>query len=94
MTSAYAFTDYHLQGQMLPYVIVDIAKPPSGGLNLFNLYVTLSRSSGHQTIRLLRDFDDAIFLCSHTPELLAEDDHLAVLDKETITWWTRMMSGQ
>jgi ATP-dependent exoDNAse (exonuclease V) alpha subunit len=27
---AYAFTDYRAQGQTLPYVIVDIARPPGG----------------------------------------------------------------
>ena len=42
MTAAYGFTDCHSQGQTLPYVIVDIAKPPLGGLDLFNLYVALS----------------------------------------------------
>ncbi|KAI6031186.1 hypothetical protein BKA83DRAFT_4044971, partial [Pisolithus microcarpus] len=36
-----AFTDYRSQGQTLQSVIVDIATPPSGGLNLFNLYVAL-----------------------------------------------------
>ncbi|KIK22945.1 hypothetical protein PISMIDRAFT_101620, partial [Pisolithus microcarpus 441] len=53
MTSAYAFTDYWSQGQTISHVLVDIAQPPTGGLNLFNLYVALSRSSGHETIRLL-----------------------------------------
>ena len=62
LTAAYAFTDYRSQGQTIPYVIVDIASPPSGNLSLFNLYVALSRSSGRDTIRLLRDFDDEIFL--------------------------------
>ncbi|KIM52047.1 hypothetical protein SCLCIDRAFT_142057 [Scleroderma citrinum Foug A] len=38
MTAAYAFTDYRSQGQMIPYVFVDIATPPTRGLNLFNLY--------------------------------------------------------
>ncbi|KAI5981217.1 hypothetical protein EDD15DRAFT_2184130 [Pisolithus albus] len=56
MTPAYAFTDYRAQGQTLPCVVVDIATPPSGGLNLFNLYMALSRSAGRSTIRLLRDF--------------------------------------
>ncbi|KAJ7859931.1 hypothetical protein B0H14DRAFT_2350877, partial [Mycena olivaceomarginata] len=37
------------QGQTLPYVFVNIATPPSGGLSLFNLYVALSRSSGRET---------------------------------------------
>lgn len=81
MTNAYAFTDYQAQGQTILHVIVDIAKPPSGSLNLFNLYlyVALSRSSGRGTIRLLRDFDDTIFMCSHTADLLAEDDRLLLM---------------
>lgn len=50
VTAAYAFTDYRSQGQTIPYVIVDIATPPTGGLSLFNLYVALSRSSGKSSI--------------------------------------------
>ena len=42
MTVAYRFTDYRSQGQTLLYVIIDIVSPPTGGLNLFNLYVALS----------------------------------------------------
>ncbi|KAI6008656.1 hypothetical protein BKA83DRAFT_4431971 [Pisolithus microcarpus] len=61
VTPAFAFTDYRSQGQTLSHVIVDISRPPTGGLNLFNLYVALSRSSGHETIRLLRDFDEKLF---------------------------------
>ena len=53
MTATYAFTDYRSQGQTIPYVIVDIASPPTGGLNLFNLYVMLSCSSGRESICLL-----------------------------------------
>ena len=41
-TAAYAFTDYRSQGQTLSAVVVDIASPPTAGLNLFNLYVALS----------------------------------------------------
>ncbi|KAJ6525699.1 hypothetical protein B0H19DRAFT_971101 [Mycena capillaripes] len=32
------------QGQTIPYVLVDTAKPPAGTLSLFNLYVALPRS--------------------------------------------------
>lgn len=40
-------------------VIVEIAMPPlTGGSSLFNLYVALSRNSGRDTIRLLRDFNE------------------------------------
>jgi hypothetical protein len=58
MTAAYGFTDCYSQGQTLSYVIVDIAKPSSGGLDLFNLYVALSQSLRHEMIWLLHDFDD------------------------------------
>lgn len=43
LTAAYAFTDYWAQGQTIPYVIVDVASPPTGMLSLFNLYVALSQ---------------------------------------------------
>ncbi|KAI6024351.1 hypothetical protein EDC04DRAFT_2933589, partial [Pisolithus marmoratus] len=79
ITPAYAFTDYHLQGQMISHVIMDIVTPPTGALNLFNLHIALPRSSSHATIQLLRDFDAKIFLCAHSAELLMEDDHLADL---------------
>ncbi|KAG6328335.1 hypothetical protein ID866_10753 [Astraeus odoratus] len=52
----------------MPYIIVNIASPPTGGLNLFILYVVLSRSS--ESFR------------QHTPELLAKDDRLDELNKK------------
>jgi len=75
ITGAYALTDYRSQGQTLKTVIVDLAKPPSGGeLSLFNIYVALSRSSGRDSIRLLRDFDPAIFSKPLNSYLAIEDD--------------------
>ncbi|KAJ3729826.1 hypothetical protein C8R42DRAFT_570361 [Lentinula raphanica] len=66
LTLAYAFTDYRAQGQTIVPVIIDIASPPTGALNLFNIYVALSRSSGRDSIQLLRDFDPTISLpCAH-----------------------------
>jgi len=90
ITGAYAFTDYRAQGQTIPYVVVDIASPPTSGLSLFNLYVALSRSSGRNTIRLLRDFDDDTFLQAHVPELVEEDERLEELDAVTRKWWAKM----
>ena len=94
MTAAYAFTDYRSQGQTLPYVIVDIGSPPTGTLSLFNLYVALSRSSGWDTIRLLRDFKDDLFRISHDPALTAEDERLENLDKTTQKWYQRVFPRQ
>ena len=59
-------------------------------LELFNLYVVLSRSSGRESIQLLRDFDDELFKKSHDPMLLAEDDRLDKMDRITKAWWCRM----
>ncbi|TFK81671.1 hypothetical protein K466DRAFT_501746 [Polyporus arcularius HHB13444] len=91
ITAAYAFTDYRSQGQTIPAVIVDIMSPPGPKpLSLFNLYVALSRSSGRETIRLQRDFEDRPFLVQHNPELLAHDEYLEKLDSQTKTWWASM----
>ncbi|HEV7737986.1 MAG TPA: hypothetical protein VGO47_11520 [Chlamydiales bacterium] len=90
MCAAYGFTDYRAQGQTVPYILIDIKTPPTGGLSLYNLYVSLSRSSGRDTIRLLRDFDDNIFMQAHDPELLLEDAHLEQLSKDTVHWWERI----
>ncbi|OBZ68217.1 ATP-dependent DNA helicase PIF6 [Grifola frondosa] len=88
MTAAYAFTDYRAQGQTIPYVIVDIASPPSGGeLTIFNVYVALSRSSGRDTIRLLREFNKEILYKHVDDALLQEDARLVMLNEATRLWW-------
>ncbi|KAJ3559330.1 hypothetical protein NM688_g415 [Phlebia brevispora] len=92
MTEAYAFTDICAQGQSIDYVIVDISRPPSGRLTLFNIYVALSRSSGRDTIRLLRDFDERPFLEPLDPDLLREDDRIEELSEETVRWWNMVKS--
>ena len=47
-------------GQIIAFVMVDITKPPTGKLSLFDLYVALSRSSGQKSIQILRDFHEEI----------------------------------
>ena len=85
ITAAYAFTDYRAQGQTIRNVIVDISTPPYGGLNLFNLYVALSRGTGREGIRLLREFDHKIFFSKPLPEaLVIEDSRLQELNRETM----------
>ena len=91
MTAAYTFTDYRSQGQTLPYVIIDIASPPTGMLSLFNLYIALSRSSRRASIRLLCNFDDKLFMASHDPALVDEDERLDKLNIETKSWHERMV---
>lgn len=71
-------TSLKLQREIVttPFIIVNIAKPPTGKLSLFNLYIALSWSSGHQTIHILRDFDEQIFRSPHDEFLLKEDERL------------------
>ncbi|EPQ59432.1 hypothetical protein GLOTRDRAFT_35056, partial [Gloeophyllum trabeum ATCC 11539] len=76
--------------QTIPFLIADIAKPPTGKLSLFNSYVTLSRSHGEDNIRLLRDFDDDIFKQARDPFLIQEDARLERLDQRTKEWWMEM----
>jgi hypothetical protein len=90
MTGAYALTDYRAQGQTMTAAIADIAMPPSGTLTLFNLYVALSRSSGQESIRLLRDFNEDIFMQPHNPALTQEDERLETLHETTKRWWETM----
>jgi hypothetical protein len=73
LTSGYVFTDYKAQGQTLECVIVDLAKLPTGNITPFGEYIALSRSRGRETIRLLRDFDDAL-LTTHPSDMLYEED--------------------
>jgi hypothetical protein len=42
LTPAYTFTDYCSQGVTIPHILLNITPPPTGTLNLFNLYVALS----------------------------------------------------
>ncbi|KAG8947019.1 hypothetical protein FRC03_001205 [Tulasnella sp. 419] len=87
LTAAYSFTDYRSQGQIIPYIIVDIATPPSKGIMAFNIYVALSRSSGRDTIRLLRDFDPQLLMQHPSKFLRSEDKRLEDLNEKTKWIW-------
>jgi ATP-dependent exoDNAse (exonuclease V) alpha subunit len=80
---AYAFTDYKSQGQTMEYVIVDISKPPSGSLSPFSAYVALSRSRGRRSIRILREFDPALFMHHPSDDLRRDMERLERLDEQT-----------
>jgi hypothetical protein len=72
-------------------VIVDIAKPPGRSkLTLFNIYVTLSRSSGRDTIRILQDYDEKALMQPWNHELVIESTRLEKEDAETISWWHKL----
>jgi hypothetical protein len=88
ITGAYALTDYRGQGQTLVPVYADIGTPPSGKrLTPFNAYVALSRAKGRDHIRLIRDFDAAMFTQHPSEYLRLEDERLALLDSRTRLWW-------
>ena len=87
LTLAYAFTDYRSQGQTLEPVIVDIGHPPYGRLTPFNVYVALSRGTGRDNIRLLRDFDETLLQHHPSEYLRVEDERLESLNESTKEIW-------
>ena len=90
ITGAYAFTDYRSQGQTISRAIIDIAPPPRGSLNLFNLYVALSRCPDREHIRLLREFKEEMLLKKHEESLIREDERLECMEKNTTLWWNEV----
>ena len=87
MTAGYAFTDYKSQGQTIEYVIIDIGRTPTGSLSPFSVYVSLSRSRGHDTIRLLRDFDPNLFQNHPSESLRYNMKRLEQLNIKTKEEW-------
>jgi len=85
----YAFTDYKAQGQTMEFVIVDISKPPSGFISPFSMYVALSRSRGRNSIRILRDFDPALFMHHPSEDLRLEMLRLELLNERTLEAYER-----
>ncbi|KAG2366211.1 hypothetical protein BDR07DRAFT_1275095, partial [Suillus spraguei] len=83
LTPAYAFTDFKSQGQTIEHVLVDIGQTTCFNLSSFNVYVTLSRSHGRETIRLLRDFNNDLFLQHPSEDLRVEESHIHALVEET-----------
>lgn len=83
ITPGYAFTDYKSQGQTIEHVIIDIGKPPTGKLSPFGTYVSLSRSRGRDTIRLLRDFDEELFQHHPSEHLRKDMIRLEALNEKT-----------
>jgi ATP-dependent exoDNAse (exonuclease V) alpha subunit len=94
LTLAYTFTDYRSQGQTLEPVIVDIAPPPFGRLTPFNIYVALSRGTGRENIRLLRDFDEKLLQQHPSEHLRLEEDRLQKLNDTTKRIWELRRNGQ
>ena len=90
ITGAYAFTDYRSQGQTISHAIINIAPPPRGSLNLFNLYVALSRCPARKDIHLLRGFNPETLLKKHEQSLVDEDSRLERLGSQTRNWWEEM----
>ena len=93
LTLAYAFTDYRSQGQTLLPVLVDIATPPYGRLTPFNVYVALSRGTGRENIRLLRDFDETLLQHHPSEYLRLEDERLEHLNADTKEIWDIRCQG-
>ena len=81
--AGYAFTDHKAQGQTLEHVLIDIGTTKKFPVTPFSAYVALSRSRGRDSVHLLRDFDDTIFMKHPSEDLRREDERLEILIKNT-----------
>lgn len=81
---AYAFTDFKSQGQTIAHMLVDIGETTCFGLSPFNAYVALSRSRRRETIRILRDFDNNLFIRHPSEDLRIEDKRIDELNLLTL----------
>ena len=79
----YTFTDHKAQGQTIENVIVDIRPTKWFSVDASGAYIALSRSHGQESIRLLRDFYDKIFMKHPLEHLQAKDFRLADLTRNT-----------
>ena len=88
LTAGYALTLYKGQRQTIPYVIVDLHKPPPPvTLTMVTAYIALSRGWGCDTIQLLGDFNDTLFTTHPSEDLRQEDVQLAELTRITKEIW-------
>ena len=77
ITPGYVFTDYRAQAQKIEYYVVDVGTPPSGELTpIYTL-----RSRRRDNIRLLRDFDERLFMRHPNKHLREEHIQLQRLDR-------------
>jgi len=83
LCTTYAFMDHKAQGQTIKCIIVNIGPTKRFPVDPFATYVAMSHSRGHNTIRLLRDFDKRIFTRHPSTELRSEDERLACLTTQT-----------
>ena len=63
-------------------------------MNLFNLYVVLSRRPDREHIQLLQDFKEETLLKKHDESLLKEDDRLEAINEHTLVSWEKVKHSE
>ena len=84
LTSAFAMSDFRVQGNGLTKGIFDLKKPPSGRLLCANIYVMLSRVSNWEDLAILRPFEDSVLSGKADEELLTYEKILEDMNRETL----------
>ena len=84
LTSAFAMSDFRVQGNGLSKGIFDLKKPPSGRLLCANIYVMLSRVSNWEDMAILRPFEDSVLNGKAEEELIMYEKFLEDMNRETL----------
>lgn len=81
---AFAICDYRVQGKTLNRkFIIDLHKPPTGKLDIQNIYVMLSRAVSLDDVLILRDYDDKVLDTTAEIPFLEYEQVLEERAKET-----------
>jgi hypothetical protein len=88
LTSGFAASDYRVQGRgMQGKFILDLRRPPTGRLDLQNIYVMLSRMSKWEDLAILRPYQEDIFDIPPDPHYFDHDRYLKQQDQMTKDWF-------
>jgi ATP-dependent exoDNAse (exonuclease V) alpha subunit len=71
------------QGKTYDHVLVDLAKPRSGGSPSASLYVQLSRCRALNSLSIMRPFDTTELHTALSRDLLTELDRQEAMDRQT-----------
>ena len=84
LSPGFAASDYRVQGRgMQRKFILDLRRPPTGRLDLQNIYVMLSRMAKWEDLAILRPYQEDIFDVPPDPHYLNYDRYLKEQDRHT-----------
>jgi PIF1-like helicase len=91
-TPGFSMSDYRVQGRGISRkFILDLRRPPTGRLDLQNIYVMLSRMVNWEDLAILRPYQDDIFDIPVNTKYVDYEKYLKERDRETRNWYESLI---